>query len=45
MVDDDGPDGVRLTVSQSGAIVLYVAEKSGKLLPRDPARRRMPCNG
>ena len=26
-------------VTQSGAITLYVAEKSGKLLPKDPAKR------
>jgi GST-like protein len=39
IVDDDGPGGNPLTLSQSGAIVLYAAEKSGKLLPRDEAGR------
>jgi GSH-dependent disulfide-bond oxidoreductase len=39
IVDHDGPGGKPLTLSQSGAIVLYAAEKSGKLLPRDAARR------
>ncbi len=39
ILDHDGPGGKPLTLSQSGAIVLYAAEKSGKLLPRDPARR------
>src|ERR1700687_3849688 len=39
IVDDEGPGGKPLTLSQSGAIVLYAAEKSGKLLPRDPVRR------
>lgn len=39
IVDDDGPGGKPLALSQSGAIVLYVAEKSGKYLPKDPARR------
>lgn len=39
ILDHDGPGGKPLTLSQSGAIVLYAAEKSGKLLPRDAARR------
>jgi GSH-dependent disulfide-bond oxidoreductase len=39
MVDDGGAGGKPLTLSQSGAIVLYAAETSGKLLPQDPARR------
>jgi GSH-dependent disulfide-bond oxidoreductase len=39
IVDSDGPGGKPLTLSQSGAVVLYVAEKSGKFLPKDPARR------
>jgi GST-like protein len=39
MVDGDGPDGKDVTVSQSGAIALYLAEKSGKFLPKDAARR------
>ena len=39
IVDDDGPGGKPLSLAQSGAIALYVAEKSGRLLPKDPARR------
>ena len=39
MVDSEGPGGQPLTLSQSGAIVLYAAEKSGKFLPRDLAQR------
>ena len=39
LVDRDGPGGQPLTLAQSGAIILYAAEKSGKFLPRDPAQR------
>ena len=39
IVDRDGPGGKPITLSQSGAIILYIAEKTGKLLPKDPARR------
>ena len=39
IVDQDGPGGKPLTLSQSGAIILYVAEKTGKFLPKDPAQR------
>lgn len=41
LVDQDGPGGKPLTLAQSGAIILYCAEKSGKLLPRDPAARAL----
>ena len=40
LVDSDGPEGRPITVTQSGAIVLYCAEKSGSLIPMDPIRRR-----
>ena len=39
ILDDSAAGGKPLALSQSGAIMLYAAEKSGKLLPRDPARR------
>jgi GSH-dependent disulfide-bond oxidoreductase len=39
IVDHEGPGGKPLTVTQSGAIIVYAAEKSGRFLPKDPAQR------
>jgi GST-like protein len=39
LLDPNGPSGRPLALFESGAILLYLAEKTGKLLPRDPNRR------
>ena len=39
IVDPEGPGGKPLVLAQSGAIILYIAEKVGKFIPTDPARK------
>ncbi|RXZ43707.1 glutathione S-transferase family protein [Crenobacter cavernae] len=39
LVDADGPGGKAISVFESGAILVYLAEKTGKLLPSEGAAR------
>jgi GSH-dependent disulfide-bond oxidoreductase len=39
IIDPDGPGGQPLALFESGAILWYLSEKTGRFVPQDPARR------
>lgn len=39
ITDPDGPDGEPISIFESGAIMIYLAEKTGKLMPTDARGR------
>ncbi len=39
MVDSDGPGGKPITLFESGAMLIYLAEKTGRFFPQEPRKR------
>ena len=39
IIDPDGPDGKPVSVFETGAILIYLGEKTGKLIPTDARKR------
>jgi GST-like protein len=39
IIDQDGPGGKPITLFESGAILIYLADKVGQFIPKDPASR------
>jgi GST-like protein len=39
LVDPNGVGGKPITVTQSGAVIFYLARKAGRLIPKDEAKR------
>ena len=45
IVDPDGPGGQPISVFESGAILIYLGQKTGKFYPSDPRQRCRCWNG
>lgn len=41
IVDHEGPGGQKLVLAQSAAILLYLAEKTGRFMPKDASQRAL----
>ena len=39
IIDRDGPGGKEVSIFETGAILIYLGDKTGKFLPTDPERR------
>ena len=39
LVDHNGPNGNRITIFESGAILMYLAEKTGLFMPNEPEKK------